>query len=132
MAILLITVYSTSLNACVCVCVCRNWHWDEPSCGYEVCVVMYHQPSASLGQGDFYMFQWNDDNCETKNNFICKYTAGTAAMALTLSDNHCAPLTSPPFHPQKRWWTLRLLQNLIKQVKQLLCFKFFFMINAFN
>ncbi|XP_039474148.1 layilin-like [Oreochromis aureus] len=22
-----------------------------------------------------YMFQWNDSNCETKNNFICKYTA---------------------------------------------------------
>ncbi|KAM4546154.1 layilin [Odontesthes bonariensis] len=53
----------------------RNWHWDEPSCGYEVCVVMYHQPSAPAGLGGLYMFQWNDDNCETKNNFICKYTA---------------------------------------------------------
>ncbi|CAJ1063970.1 layilin [Xyrichtys novacula] len=52
----------------------RNWHWDEPSCGYEVCVVMYHQPSAPPGLGGLYMFQWNDDNCETKNNFICKYT----------------------------------------------------------
>lgn len=51
---------------------------DEPSCGYEVCVVMYHQPSAPAGQGGLYMFQWNDDNCETKNNFICKYAAGTA------------------------------------------------------
>uniref|UniRef100_A0A3Q2YXA8 Layilin a n=1 Tax=Hippocampus comes TaxID=109280 RepID=A0A3Q2YXA8_HIPCM len=54
----------------------RNWHWDEPSCGYEVCVVMYHQPSAPPGLGGLYMFQWNDDNCETKHNFICKYTAG--------------------------------------------------------
>ncbi|XP_038129934.1 layilin isoform X1 [Cyprinodon tularosa] len=53
----------------------RNWHIDEPSCGYEVCVVMYHQPSAPAGHGGLYMFQWNDDNCETKNNFICKYTA---------------------------------------------------------
>uniref|UniRef100_G3QBN0 Layilin n=1 Tax=Gasterosteus aculeatus TaxID=69293 RepID=G3QBN0_GASAC len=53
----------------------RKWHWDEPSCGYEVCVVMYHQPSAPPGLGGLYMFQWNDDNCETKNNFICKYTA---------------------------------------------------------
>ncbi|XP_029030110.1 layilin [Betta splendens] len=53
----------------------RNWHWDEPSCGFEVCVVMYHQPSAPPGLGGLYMFQWNDDNCETKNNFICKYTA---------------------------------------------------------
>lgn len=59
------------------VFVFRNWHWDEPSCGYEVCVVMYHQPSAPPGLGGLYMFQWNDDNCETKNNFICKYTAGT-------------------------------------------------------
>lgn len=64
----------------VCVCVCwRNWHWDEPSCGYEVCVVMYHQPSAPASLGGLYMFQWNDDNCETKNNFICKYTAGITA-----------------------------------------------------
>ncbi|KAL6098608.1 layn [Pungitius sinensis] len=53
----------------------RKWHQDEPSCGYEVCVVMYHQPSAPPGLGGLYMFQWNDDNCETKNNFICKYTA---------------------------------------------------------
>ncbi|KAJ8256950.1 hypothetical protein COCON_G00191020 [Conger conger] len=52
----------------------RNWHWEEPSCGYEVCVVMYHQPSASPGAGGLYMFQWNDDNCDTKNNFICKYS----------------------------------------------------------
>ncbi|XP_056910648.1 layilin isoform X1 [Takifugu flavidus] len=57
----------------------RNWHWDEPSCGYEVCVVMYHQPSAPPSMGGLYMFQWNDDNCETKNNFICKYTAETLA-----------------------------------------------------
>uniref|UniRef100_A0A3Q4BT78 C-type lectin domain-containing protein n=1 Tax=Mola mola TaxID=94237 RepID=A0A3Q4BT78_MOLML len=56
----------------------RNWHSDEPSCGFEVCVVMYHQPSAPPGLGGLYMFQWNDDNCETKNNFICKYTAEPA------------------------------------------------------
>uniref|UniRef100_A0A8C4YXH9 Layilin a n=1 Tax=Gadus morhua TaxID=8049 RepID=A0A8C4YXH9_GADMO len=53
----------------------RNWHTDEPSCGYEVCVVMYHQPSAPPSMGGLYMFQWNDDNCETRNNFICKYTS---------------------------------------------------------
>ncbi|KAG7217279.1 hypothetical protein INR49_027823, partial [Caranx melampygus] len=63
----------------------RNWHWDEPSCGYEVCVVMYHQPSAPPDLGGLYMFQWNDDNCETKNNFICKYTA----------ENPPGPLPSP-------------------------------------
>ncbi|KAF7205711.1 layilin-like [Nothobranchius furzeri] len=64
----------------------RNWHLDEPSCGYEVCVVMYHQPSAPPGQGGLYMFQWNDDNCETKNNFICKYTTETL-LDPTLSPN---------------------------------------------
>uniref|UniRef100_A0A3Q2E680 Layilin a n=1 Tax=Cyprinodon variegatus TaxID=28743 RepID=A0A3Q2E680_CYPVA len=61
----------------------RNWHIDEPSCGYEVCVVMYHQPSAPAGHGGLYMFQWNDDNCETKNNFICKYTAGAAGTTFS-------------------------------------------------
>ncbi|KAF6333293.1 layilin [Rhinolophus ferrumequinum] len=52
----------------------RNWYVDEPSCGSEVCVVMYHQPSAPTGIGGPYMFQWNDDRCNMKNNFICKYS----------------------------------------------------------
>uniref|UniRef100_A0A8I3N2A8 Layilin n=2 Tax=Canis lupus familiaris TaxID=9615 RepID=A0A8I3N2A8_CANLF len=52
----------------------RNWYVDEPSCGSEVCVVMYHQPSAPAGVGGLYMFQWNDDRCNMKNNFICKYS----------------------------------------------------------
>ncbi|XP_023603248.1 layilin isoform X6 [Myotis lucifugus] len=52
----------------------RNWYVDEPSCGSEVCVVMYHQPSAPIGIGGPYMFQWNDDRCNMKNNFICKYS----------------------------------------------------------
>ncbi|XP_063273711.1 layilin isoform X3 [Prinia subflava] len=52
----------------------RNWYVDEPSCGGEVCVVLYHQPSAPPGLGGPYMFQWNDDRCNMKNNFICKYT----------------------------------------------------------
>ncbi|XP_047609162.1 layilin isoform X2 [Phacochoerus africanus] len=51
-----------------------NWYADEPSCGSEVCVVMYHQPSAPAGIGGRYMFQWNDDRCTMKNNFICKYS----------------------------------------------------------
>uniref|UniRef100_A0A8D2D3Y0 Layilin n=1 Tax=Sciurus vulgaris TaxID=55149 RepID=A0A8D2D3Y0_SCIVU len=52
----------------------RNWYVDEPSCGSEVCVVMYHQPSAPAGIGGPYKFQWNDDRCNMKNNFICKYS----------------------------------------------------------
>lgn len=57
---------------------------------------MYHQPSAPPGLGGLYMFQWNDDNCETKNNFICKYTAGIAAAVFQHSSTlkileHCWP-----------------------------------------
>ncbi|XP_054032055.1 layilin [Dryobates pubescens] len=52
----------------------RNWYADEPSCGSEICVVMYHQPSAPAGVGGPYMFQWNDDRCNMRNNFICKYS----------------------------------------------------------
>ncbi|XP_054456621.1 layilin [Anoplopoma fimbria] len=51
----------------------RNWHWDEPSCGVEMCVVLYHQPSAPPDEEGHFLFQWNDDNCNSKNNFVCKY-----------------------------------------------------------
>ncbi|NWV63006.1 LAYN protein, partial [Malurus elegans] len=52
----------------------RNWYADEPSCGAELCGVLYHQPSAPPGLGGPYMFQWNDDRCNMRNNFICKYS----------------------------------------------------------
>uniref|UniRef100_A0A3Q3VQL9 C-type lectin domain-containing protein n=1 Tax=Mola mola TaxID=94237 RepID=A0A3Q3VQL9_MOLML len=55
----------------------RNWYFDEPSCGGEACVVMYHQPSALPGLGGAYLYQWNDDRCNMKHNFICKYGPGT-------------------------------------------------------
>ncbi|XP_034723208.1 layilin [Etheostoma cragini] len=51
----------------------RNWHWDEPSCGVEMCVVLYYQPSAPPDEQGHFPFQWNDDNCNSKNNFVCKY-----------------------------------------------------------
>ncbi|XP_063062323.1 chondrolectin [Engraulis encrasicolus] len=51
----------------------RNWYFDEPSCGGEACVVMYHQPTAQHGLGGPYLYQWNDDRCNMKHNFICKY-----------------------------------------------------------
>ncbi|KAK2886845.1 chondrolectin [Channa argus] len=51
----------------------RNWYFDEPSCGGEACVVMYHQPTAPPGLGGPYLYQWNDDRCNMKHNFICKY-----------------------------------------------------------
>lgn len=51
----------------------RNWHWDEPSCGGEMCAVLYHQPSAPPNEGGRFLFRWNDDNCNSKNNFVCKY-----------------------------------------------------------
>ncbi|XP_077410004.1 chondrolectin isoform X2 [Vanacampus margaritifer] len=51
----------------------RKWYMDEPSCGAESCVVMYHQPDAIPGVGGAYLYQWNDDRCSMKHNFICKY-----------------------------------------------------------
>ncbi|XP_076014479.1 chondrolectin [Genypterus blacodes] len=51
----------------------RNWYFDEPSCGGEACVVMLHQPTALPGLGGAYLYQWNDDRCNMKHNFICKY-----------------------------------------------------------
>ncbi|XP_029935738.1 chondrolectin [Myripristis murdjan] len=54
----------------------RNWYFDEPSCGGEACVVMYHQPTALPGLGGAYLYQWNDDRCNMKHNFICKYQPG--------------------------------------------------------
>ncbi|CAL9697766.1 unnamed protein product [Knipowitschia caucasica] len=51
----------------------RYWYDDEPSCGGEACVVMYHQPTALPGVGGAYLHQWNDDRCNMKHNFICKY-----------------------------------------------------------
>ncbi|KAG9463015.1 hypothetical protein GDO78_022593 [Eleutherodactylus coqui] len=54
----------------------RNWYADEPSCGSESCVVMYHQPTANPGIGGPYLYQWNDDRCNMRHNFICKYPPG--------------------------------------------------------
>ncbi|XP_069470411.1 layilin isoform X2 [Ambystoma mexicanum] len=75
-----------------------NWYVDEPSCGSEVCVVMYHQPSANEGVGGPYMFQWNDDRCNMKNNFICKYS---------LENEKAAPTERVPLRPKKPEETLK-------------------------
>ncbi|XP_020373644.1 chondrolectin [Rhincodon typus] len=53
----------------------RNWYADEPSCGSEACVVMYHQLTAQPGLGGPYLYQWNDDRCNMKHNFVCKYAS---------------------------------------------------------
>uniref|UniRef100_A0A3Q0QRT3 Layilin n=1 Tax=Amphilophus citrinellus TaxID=61819 RepID=A0A3Q0QRT3_AMPCI len=65
----------------------RNWHWDEPSCGKEMCVVLYHQPS-SIPEGRF-LFQWNDDYCSSKNNFVCKYPEGGLRPMFWETESHC-------------------------------------------
>uniref|UniRef100_UPI00358EDCE5 chondrolectin-like isoform X2 n=1 Tax=Myxine glutinosa TaxID=7769 RepID=UPI00358EDCE5 len=51
----------------------RHWYTDEPSCGAEACVVMYHQPTARPGFGGRYLYRWNDDRCNMRHNYICKY-----------------------------------------------------------
>ncbi|XP_047919564.2 layilin isoform X3 [Anser cygnoides] len=75
----------------------RNWYVDEPSCGSEICVVMYHQPSAPPGVGGPYMFQWNDDRCNMKNNFICKYSLEKPTTAP--KENSPRDVTTEPFNP---------------------------------
>uniref|UniRef100_A0A3B4A4Y1 C-type lectin domain-containing protein n=1 Tax=Periophthalmus magnuspinnatus TaxID=409849 RepID=A0A3B4A4Y1_9GOBI len=69
----------------------RNWHWDEPSCGTEMCVVLYHQPSAPPDEEGHFLFQWNDDNCNSKNNYVCKYSESEqdAHYYYLLEIQHC-------------------------------------------
>ncbi|XP_051962925.1 layilin isoform X2 [Xyrauchen texanus] len=52
----------------------RNWLVTEPSCGHDQCVALLYRPSSSAGQREHNLFKWTDNNCNTKNNFICKYS----------------------------------------------------------
>ncbi|KAF5894375.1 chondrolectin isoform X2 [Clarias magur] len=89
----------------------RNWYFDEPSCGGEACVVMYHQPTAQVGLGGPYLYQWNDDRCNMKHNFICKEPPGEGARRQTGESRHryAADLchhpnhSSAPAHPRGLW-----------------------------
>ncbi|XP_066111019.1 chondrolectin isoform X1 [Saccopteryx bilineata] len=67
----------------------RNWYTDEPSCGSEKCVVMYHQPTANPGLGGPYLYQWNDDRCNMKHNYICKYEPVKEEQKLAQTSPHC-------------------------------------------
>ncbi|XP_061608180.1 layilin [Phyllopteryx taeniolatus] len=103
----------------------RNWHWDEPSCGYEVCVVMYHQPSAPPGLGGLYMFQWNDDNCETKHNFICKYTEDKSVETSPPNATHADIFPpsvpwNPSDHNAKRSTALNVIYIIIPTIPLIL------------
>ncbi|KAL7981602.1 hypothetical protein Chor_005690 [Crotalus horridus] len=71
----------------------RNWYVDEPSCGSEGCVVMYHQPSAPAGDGGRYLFQWNDDRCNMRNNFICKYSQEKPTVVSELAPSQTGYIT---------------------------------------
>ncbi|XP_078726347.1 chondrolectin-like [Lampetra fluviatilis] len=81
----------------------RKWYADEPSCGSEVCVVMYHQPTAAEGFGGPYMYTWNDDRCNMKHNFICKYGGGggngTAASTATTPAPNASDIAPTPLAP---------------------------------
>ncbi|XP_077597029.1 layilin [Stigmatopora nigra] len=103
----------------------RNWHSDEPSCGYEVCVVMYHQPSAPPSLGGLYMFQWNDDNCETKHNFICKYTAEKSGVSSPPNSTHADIFPSsvpwnPSDHSAKRNTAMNVIYIIIPTIPLIL------------
>lgn len=55
----------------------RNWLRNEPSCGNEHCVSLNHKPTAQPSPKTLNMFKWSDAHCNTKNNFICKYSEKT-------------------------------------------------------
>ncbi|XP_029026958.1 chondrolectin isoform X1 [Betta splendens] len=77
----------------------RNWHPGEPQCKRGVCVVLYHQPSAAPERGRF-LFQWDEDSCGSKNNFVCKYREEKAPQ---LADEgktaNTVPSLTPPLLP---------------------------------
>ncbi|XP_056119324.1 layilin isoform X3 [Rhinichthys klamathensis goyatoka] len=52
----------------------RNWLVTEPSCGLDQCVALFYRPSSSAVQKKRNLFKWMDYNCNSKNNFICKYS----------------------------------------------------------
>uniref|UniRef100_A0A7M4F3N3 Chondrolectin n=1 Tax=Crocodylus porosus TaxID=8502 RepID=A0A7M4F3N3_CROPO len=87
----------------------RNWYTDEPSCGSEACVVMYHQPTANPGLGGLYLYQWNDDRCNMKHNYICKYgpevfppvTSGSPSDASKPEDHYHVVVTETVKEEQK-------------------------------
>ncbi|XP_068601498.1 layilin [Brachionichthys hirsutus] len=74
----------------------RNWHWDEPSCGGEMCAVLYYQPSATPDEKGHFLFQWDDGNCNSKNNFVCKYPEETPPV---LSEEENAAHAVPSLRP---------------------------------
>ncbi len=57
----------------------------EPSCGLDQCVALFYRPSSSAGQNEHNLFKWTDDNCNSKNNFICKYSDGRPLLMLMLA-----------------------------------------------
>uniref|UniRef100_A0A669CFI2 Chondrolectin n=1 Tax=Oreochromis niloticus TaxID=8128 RepID=A0A669CFI2_ORENI len=87
----------------------RNWYFDEPSCGGEACVVMYHQPTAPSGLGGAYLYQWNDDRCNMKHNFICKYDPGTISQSASLIDKQ--PRCCQPISFTHSVWVLTVIER---------------------
>lgn len=71
-----------SSEAVVCTLYFRNWMVTEPSCGHEQCVALLYQPSTSAGQKEGTLFKWIDYNCNSKKNFICKYSEGRSLLLL--------------------------------------------------
>ncbi|XP_044312320.1 layilin [Varanus komodoensis] len=75
---------------------------------------MYHQPSAPDGDGGPYMFQWNDDRCGMKNNFICKYAQEKPTVASEMNASQGAEMESltlaPPEEPTQNEITNKTLQ----------------------
>lgn len=71
-----------SSEAVACTLYFRNWLVTEPSCGHERCAALFYRPSTSAGQKEGTLFKWTDYNCNSKKNFICKYSEGKTLLLL--------------------------------------------------
>ncbi|KAG7479064.1 hypothetical protein JOB18_016744 [Solea senegalensis] len=73
----------------------RKWHWDESSCRGEMCVALYDQSPATPDEGHF-PFQWNDDDCNSRNSVVCKYPEEKAPVFTdTRNMTHAVPSLRP-------------------------------------
>ncbi|RVE63835.1 hypothetical protein OJAV_G00140190 [Oryzias javanicus] len=103
----------------------RNWHFDEPSCGSEVCWSCITSRPPRLASEEPTCFS-GMINCETKNNFICKYTAErsrepSSSPNATLTDVFPSPeLPKEPNYPSQNRTAMNLVYVIIPTIPLLL------------
>nr|XP_055052384.1 layilin isoform X3 [Misgurnus anguillicaudatus] len=104
----------------------RNWLVTEPSCGREQCVALFYRSSISAGQKELNLFKWMDNNCNFRNNFICKYS-DEKHLVSTPADNVTAHTVSLSDDTVNIYYillaTVPVMLLLILVVSGVLCFR---------